>query len=127
MAEQATKAPTIKEDIQTAVGIVQRIKNDMKSVEWFTIAQLHSICKLTHDEVNYMMGILQAYGMLDQSAIEENKPPRYKVVTTLEERDRIINSVVERMKNDMQKLEYGIKRMDLILEVNPWKDPISAR
>lgn len=125
MAEEATKAPTIEEDIQSAAGIVARIQKDMKSVEWFTIAQLHSICKLTHDEVSYMLGLLQAYGMLDQNEPKGGGQQRYKVVTTLEERNRIIESVVGRMNNDLQKLEYGIKRMSLILAVDPWKDPKS--
>ena len=116
--------PTLKEELEQGIQLGKLIIDQVKQ-EWFTIAQLYSQCKYTQPQLDNMLGHLQAFGMLDMKHDKDNT--RYKVCTTVEERDHIIKNVKERMVNDMQKLQYGVKRLDNILEINPWNVLISVK
>ena len=118
MAEEKKKnLPTLKEELEQGVQIGKVIIKEV-SQEWFTMAQLYSQSKHTQPQVDGMLSHLQAFGMLDMKQEKDNT--RYKVCTSIEERDRIVRDAKARMVNDMQGLEYGIKRLDNILKINPW-------
>ena len=120
MSEQDKKVvqgPTLDQEIRLGVKIGERIMDEVKH-EWFTQGQLHKASKATNEEIKNMLGQLQAFGMLRQKMDDDKH--YYKVVTTKEERDEIIREGLGLIQNDITRLEYACKRMNNIIEIDPW-------
>ena len=115
--KQEGQVLTLDQEIRLGVKIGERIMSEVKH-EWFNEAQLHKASKATRDEINNMLGHLQNFGMLKRR--QEDDIVQFRVVTTKEERDEVINQGIEMMKNDIRRIEYACKRMNDIIDIDPW-------
>ena len=115
--KQEGQVLTLDQEIRLGVKIGERIMSEVKR-EWFNEAQLHKASKATRDEINNMLGHLQNFGMLKRR--QEDEIVQFRVVTTKEERDEVINQGIEMMKTDIRRIEYACKRMNDIIDIDPW-------
>jgi len=116
--EAVVTGPSLDQEIRLGVNIGERIMGEVKR-EWFNEAQLHKASKATREEVHGMLGQLQNFGMLLRR--KEGDQVQFKVVTTKEDRDRVIREGIDLIKNDIQRLTYACARMENIIEIDPWK------